>query len=216
MSNRNPLRFSALREANFARCPLFKNAKGETRHSGLDWSSSDWLVATLGEMGEAANILKKIRRGDMDVVEARPFLVQEFADTVIYLDMLAQDCGIDFYYVPFMQDFDMFREHECRRKSPFDGLPMNRIMAWAFIHMGHAGSVIESIEADKMYATDGRMPLAMNFISVLSCIDRLSVECDIDLGNAIVHTFNRKSEQLELPVTITPKGYISGVPSGYP
>ena len=89
------LTFNALRSANAARCPMFKNAKGEMQHSGRDWSPNDWAVATGGEMGEAMNVLKKIRRGDMTMSEARPKLAQEFADVVIYLDMLANGCGIN-------------------------------------------------------------------------------------------------------------------------
>jgi len=89
------LTFNALRAANGARCPMFKNAKGETQHSGRDWSPNDWAVATGGEMGEAMNVLKKVRRGDMTMTEARPKLAQEFADVVIYLDMLANGCGVD-------------------------------------------------------------------------------------------------------------------------
>lgn len=89
------LTFKALRSANTARCPLFKNAKGETQHSGRDWSPNDWMVSTFGELGEAANVMKKVRRGDFTMHEARPKLAQEFADTIIYLDMLAAECGIN-------------------------------------------------------------------------------------------------------------------------
>jgi NTP pyrophosphatase (non-canonical NTP hydrolase) len=89
------LTFKALRAANAARCPMFKNAKGETQHSGRDWSPNDWGIATGGELGEAMNVMKKVRRGDMTLEEARPKLAQEFADVLIYLDMLANACGVD-------------------------------------------------------------------------------------------------------------------------
>lgn len=93
--NRHGLTFRSLRAANMARCPLFKNAKGELQHSGRDWSPNDWMVATFGELGEAANVMKKVRRGDMTFAEARPKLAQEFSDVVIYLDFLANECGVD-------------------------------------------------------------------------------------------------------------------------
>lgn len=92
------LTFNTLRGGNEARLPEFKNRKGETAHvnaDGSDWSLNDWAVALVGEAGEACNVLKKIRRGDMTLEEARPMLKQEFADVVIYLDLLAKQAGIN-------------------------------------------------------------------------------------------------------------------------
>lgn len=92
------LQFSALREANLARLSLFKNARGGPAHSqqdGSDWSLSDWLTAVCGELGEAANVIKKVNRADFTLEEARDKLAQEFADVMIYLDILAYRCGID-------------------------------------------------------------------------------------------------------------------------
>lgn len=86
-----------LRQANVARIPRFKNSKGEPAHSqpdGSDWALSAWSNATLGELGEAANIIKKIERGDLTMEEARPALAKELADTLIYLDILAFRAGI--------------------------------------------------------------------------------------------------------------------------
>lgn len=53
------------------------------------------MVGTIGELGEAANVLKKVRRGDFTLDKARPKLTQEFADVVVYLDILAAKAGID-------------------------------------------------------------------------------------------------------------------------
>lgn len=81
------LTFDELREANKRRLPTFKNAKGELSHSepdGSDWSLSDWSNACLGELGEAANIIKKVRRGDITLDDARVSLAKEFADVVTY------------------------------------------------------------------------------------------------------------------------------------
>ncbi len=92
------LTFNVLREANVRRLPQYKNAKGEPAHEkedGSDWSLNDWLTAVVGELGEAANVLKKVRRGDFTLSEARPKLANEFADVVTYLDILAKQCGID-------------------------------------------------------------------------------------------------------------------------
>lgn len=92
------LAFETLRAANLARLPLFRNKHGEIAHpqaDGGDWSDSDWLEATVGELGEYANLRKKLRRGDLTEDEARPMLADELADVVIYLDILASRLGID-------------------------------------------------------------------------------------------------------------------------
>lgn len=93
----NKLSFKTLREANTARLPLFKNAKGETQHSGSDWSLTDWMTALAGEVGEAANLIKKYRRGDYEPGDHEFYnqLASELADVQIYLDLLARDAGID-------------------------------------------------------------------------------------------------------------------------
>ena len=44
---------------------------------------------------EAANIIKKIGRGDFTLESARPALAKEFADVLTYLDILAFRCGVD-------------------------------------------------------------------------------------------------------------------------
>lgn len=92
------LTFSALRAANLDRLPQFRDAKGRLSHSkadGSDWPLSQWSNAVLGELGEAANIIKKIERGDFTLEEAREKLGKEFADVVTYLDLLASNAGVD-------------------------------------------------------------------------------------------------------------------------
>jgi len=96
----NPLTFAALRRANVARLPLFKDALGKVVHvaDGSDWSDAEWLEAVLGELGEYANLKKKIRRGDLDNLpeeSRRIMLAKELADVVVYLDILAFRLGID-------------------------------------------------------------------------------------------------------------------------
>lgn len=90
--------FDNLRTANVRRLPLFKNRLGQPAHSrpdGSDWSLAQWCNAVVGEIGEAANIIKKIDRGDMTLDQARPLLAKEFADVVTYLDILAFRAGVD-------------------------------------------------------------------------------------------------------------------------
>ncbi len=75
-------------------------AKTGFNHSLQGWSLSDWFVAALGELGEAANIAKKLNRvrdsipGNEETPdELRQKLRDEVADTFIYLDLLAQSAG---------------------------------------------------------------------------------------------------------------------------
>lgn len=92
------LTFRCLRSANLQRLPEFKNAQGGPAHSisdGSDWSLTDWCTAVAGELGEAANLIKKIRREDFSIDELRPALADELADVAIYLDLLAHRAGID-------------------------------------------------------------------------------------------------------------------------
>ena len=71
-------------------------------HQLSSWSLSDWFTATLGELGEASNIAKKLNRvrdgilGNSETPDQlRANLADEIADTFIYLDLLAQSQGIN-------------------------------------------------------------------------------------------------------------------------
>lgn len=89
------LTFRALREANIARLPEFKNAHGRPAHEeedGSDWSPAQWLQAVVGELGEYANIRKKFERGDIDLEEFQEMASKELADVQCYLDILARRC----------------------------------------------------------------------------------------------------------------------------
>lgn len=71
-------------------------------HAINSWSLSDWLTALLGELGEAANVAKKLNRmrdgipGNKETEpELREQFARELADVFIYLDLLAQSEWID-------------------------------------------------------------------------------------------------------------------------
>lgn len=83
---------------NLRRC----QAPNGFNHSLHSWSLSDWMTATVGELGEAANVLKKLNRvrdgirgNDKTPEEMKDMFADELADTFIYLDLLAQAAGID-------------------------------------------------------------------------------------------------------------------------
>jgi NTP pyrophosphatase (non-canonical NTP hydrolase) len=79
------LDFTVLRWANVTRCEV-------AFHPLEDWSPTDWMTAVAGEVGEAANYIKKMRRGEPIATEA---IAKELADAVIYIDLLAARLGID-------------------------------------------------------------------------------------------------------------------------
>ena len=97
-SNTNGLQLGALRDANRARLPQFKNKHGELAHSqpdGSDWTPAQWLQAVVGELGEYANVRKKFERGDLTLDEFRVQGGKELADVLTYLLVLAHELGID-------------------------------------------------------------------------------------------------------------------------
>lgn len=97
-----PLTFDEVTAANLSRC--------ERWHKGgiADWSISDWAVALAGEVGEACNAIKKLRRVEDEIAnlsddperqlstraEAVAKIGEELADTFIYLNLLACRLGL--------------------------------------------------------------------------------------------------------------------------
>lgn len=70
-------------------------------HKLVDWSLSDWMTATLGELGEAANIAKKLNRyrdgipsNSEPEENLKKMLADELADAFIYLDLMCQSQNI--------------------------------------------------------------------------------------------------------------------------
>ncbi len=84
-SSSYPLSFAELRAANLERCET-------SFHPLSDWSETDWMCAVAGEVGEAANLIKKRRRPEPIPVDV---VMDELADAVIYLDLLAARLGED-------------------------------------------------------------------------------------------------------------------------
>ena len=93
-----PLTFAEFATINRERC----ESSDGFGHPLSGWSVSDWFLAAMGEFGEAANKAKKLNRvrdgipGNSETPEElRAGLANEIADTVIYLDLLAQSQGFD-------------------------------------------------------------------------------------------------------------------------
>jgi NTP pyrophosphatase (non-canonical NTP hydrolase) len=90
--------FREFSEANRERC---ESPRG-FNHAIGDWDGSDWMTAVVGEIGEAANIIKKLNRtrdgipgNKEEDLTLRVKLRKELADAIIYLDLLCQHYNID-------------------------------------------------------------------------------------------------------------------------
>jgi NTP pyrophosphatase (non-canonical NTP hydrolase) len=93
------LTFRTFSEINRQRC----EAADGFSHPLDSWSLPDWFTATVGELGEAANVLKKLNRirdgmdakfnKGLDKAALQGEFKKEIGDTFIYLDLLAQAAG---------------------------------------------------------------------------------------------------------------------------
>ena len=110
------LNLKALRMANIMRLPELKSATGAPAHSqadGSDWTLGEWCNAVCGELGELANLVKKVKRGDISMDDARPFIAKEMADVLTYLDIMAFRADVDLSKATI----DKFNEVSIRVKS---------------------------------------------------------------------------------------------------
>lgn len=94
---RQPLTFRNVQLTNERRCRRWHNPETEP------WTGADWSNAMCGEAGEAANVVKKLRRhetgtspaGDPDAPFLRLMLAEEIADVILYAFLLANHYDID-------------------------------------------------------------------------------------------------------------------------
>lgn len=98
-----PLTFARLTEQNVLRCRRW-HANGVE-----DWTAERWLLAAAGELGEAANAMKKMWRLQegisnpnnvtseqiTSVKKAVDYIGKELADTLLYLNLTAVRLGIN-------------------------------------------------------------------------------------------------------------------------
>ena len=79
------LSYDHFRKMNVKRCE-------DGFHGIKEWSLTDWACALSGEVGEACNLIKKMRRGEDVPIER---LADELADIATYLDLLAARLDIN-------------------------------------------------------------------------------------------------------------------------
>lgn len=100
---RRPLTFEEFAAVNMTRCARWHTDLGLALNE-RSWTGADWSNAMCGEAGEAANVVKKLRRletgadrgpDDPDEATLRSMLGDEIGDTIAYLFLLAQHYDID-------------------------------------------------------------------------------------------------------------------------
>lgn len=75
------------------------------------------VVCMVGELGEFANELKKVVRGDASYEERKPVLAEELTDTFIYLIKIAAQADFDLES-EFLKKLDKNRQRFPRLVSP--------------------------------------------------------------------------------------------------
>lgn len=87
--------FETFALANRCRC----EAENGFNHPLNGWNTAEWFLALTGELGEAANVAKKLNRirdgirNKETEEELRTKLRKELGDVFCYLDLLAQSLG---------------------------------------------------------------------------------------------------------------------------
>jgi len=89
--------FEEFARANRERC---QSPQGFNQPDLNDWSRNDWLVAVIGEIGEACNVSKKLKRSEGDFnknketdADLNAKFRQEIGDAGVYLDLICQAHG---------------------------------------------------------------------------------------------------------------------------
>lgn len=112
------LKFDTLRAANQRRMQMIihrrRSAPDVYPDNSPDWGPAEWLQALIGELGEYANLMKKVGRGDFDLDSVREDIAKELADVQTYLDLLADLLDIDLGEATIAK----FNEVSDRRKLP--------------------------------------------------------------------------------------------------
>lgn len=111
----SPLTFQQLRKMNSSRSKAW--------HKDVLWNLSDWGVALAGEAGEVCDAIKKLNR-IRDRIQKKPLtkeqalhnLGDEIADTLLYLDLLAEAAGIDMEEVVKRKFNEISEQHKFPEK----------------------------------------------------------------------------------------------------
>lgn len=196
-----PLSFAALRGANAARLPQFKNKHGAAAHTtpnGSDWTPAQWLQALLGEVGEFARVRLQFEAGELSPNEYHRKAASELADIATYLDLLAQraldltaqGAGTDAATL-LMQAVATLGEYANERKKfdrgDIDATAMN----------GHKAHLLPQV-------ADNLIKLRNLEVTAARCASTLLAHPQgVDLGGAVLAKFNEVSERVGSTLRLT-------------
>lgn len=79
------LTFKQFQDTNASRCEA-------NMHPIKDWTPLEWIGCAAGELGEAANLIKKLKKGKKI---NKQYIAYELADTISYLSLTASSLGIE-------------------------------------------------------------------------------------------------------------------------
>lgn len=204
------LSFSHLRSVNLARC------EEGFKHPLKSWTPSQWLVAVGGEVGEALNLVKKITRvtdglgqfHDTNVDALRVKLAGEISDAVIYLDLLLArfDLQLDEAFVhgpegQVVADVRHLRQLIWDRMGYASGLTDAATDVLASVGKLAHEVICDTVDRETLDDPlfDEGMDLCEAAAKLMGDLDTLAIAAGIDLGAAVIETFNAKSAELGAP-----------------
>ena len=201
------LTFTQLRDANVRRLPTFRNAQGYPYHKadGSDWTLGEWANALGGEVGEAANIIKKIHRGDFELKDVIRDLMDEMADIMTYIDIIAFRAGIE---ISSEKNFDELRASTIHmyHNAKFCGMEskqsLSEMHTKLFRFTGDICFIADQVREGRAKLSDIRKRLSEYISSLVKVLDCVCYVCGIDLGKAVVVKFNAVSSRVKSPVFI--------------
>lgn len=190
-------------EANVVRC---RKWHGTDFPRSDNWGVDDWANALFGEAGEFANVVKKIRRTETNMVGAADPEVkklyswagEELADTATYLDLLCHRVG----FRPWEDETILW--YADSTLAHFQ-MPAGRSLAWASMRLGIAvGNVLDALEhsmQSEFFGIEG--PDRRNIENCIRVCFRvlffLAHWIGVDLRAEVVKKFNAISERESYP-----------------
>lgn len=175
--------WAAFSARNLARC----ESPHGFNHPLKSWSFEDWLTAVLGELGEAANIKKKLNRvrdgipgNEMSEDALRAAYADELADTFIYLDLTMQL----FWLSPA----------EGWAKRPAPDYPQYQHLNGGYLLL--AAEWIGYASQWNSRDDEGRDCIRLALCHAVTCIWSEASAAGIDLGAAVLSKFARTSAKI--------------------
>lgn len=127
---------------NFPYLRVVNRGRRDAWQGDVQWTAADWSNELCGEVGEAANIVKKLRRletgtvvreSEQDVKDLVNLLGMELADVLICVDLLAMHFDID------LESFLIYKFNRTTDKMGLDR--RHKLATTNSGYEGHGGSV---------------------------------------------------------------------------